>query len=120
MNPLRRLCLIALVATSVGLVAAPSTAQVQGTDYTYSSFINPRAPRVGEDYTFGVDVRNNTGRNIIIEARIDSVPNGDRINGASTQRIVVGPGATQTFRFSIYCGVEGGTVQYGISGQFTD
>jgi hypothetical protein len=79
-------------------------------------FTNP-SPKVGETYTLNIPVRvnRNARRNLTIVAAVTSLPRGDSLISAGTQRVTLAPnGQTYTFRFVIRCGVVGGSVRYSV------
>src|SRR5262245_40935475 len=98
-----RSCTLALVVVGGGFVAEMAPAQAAANDYNYTSWLNPRAPRVGTNYALFVEFRNNSGRAMIFRTVVNSVPAGDQLISPSSQARHVAPGGTFTFRFDIYC-----------------
>lgn len=109
------LCLLGLTMGAIFVLGQPGTSQAARNDYTYRTWLSPRAPDIGETYSFFVTVTNRSGRRMRITAAIRSVPGGDRLLSPGRQSRFVGPGGSHTFRFDIHCGVVGGTVNYGVS-----
>ena len=121
MNRLHRSVLtVALPLAALAVLASATPSQAQGNDFTYWTTLNPQAPRVGEYYTLSIKVRNNTGRGMIIRSAVTGVPQGDVLQSSAVQERYIGGGGEFTFYFSIYCGVEGGTVNYSVTGRYTN
>lgn len=110
-------CVATVAVALAALTAAATTAQAQtvGGLTVLSSSINPSNPRVGEYYTLSITVRNDYLRTVNATATLTSWPNGDVPQGARSATVRLTPGATSTFQFTFYCGVEGGTVFYRLS-----
>jgi hypothetical protein len=115
MLPRRRIGLWLLGAAVGGAMLLGHASPAQACDaYTYRSWLNPRDPHVGETYSLYITVTNTASRSIRFTADVVNLPNGDRLLGAAQQYRTVAPGCSYTFRFDIYCGVPGGTVNWNL------
>jgi hypothetical protein len=101
-----------LLAVLVGLCLVPSLASAQQPSSAVVQIaglsINPNPPPVGTYYTVKATVYSRHNRPVVVRGRIQ-VPQGDSVTG-SPGDITIPAGGTVTFTWTVYCGVNGGTV----------
>jgi hypothetical protein len=112
--------MLVLAVACAGLVCTPDGALAQKSDYTHTASLSPQAPAVGTYYALYVTFTNHSNRTILFEVSVDSVPLGDQLVSAKSQQQYVAAGQSHTFRFDIYCGVDGGTVNWSHRAKFAN
>jgi hypothetical protein len=100
--PLAALAILCL--SSLASAQNPSSAVLRVTDISFS----PEAPRVGTNYTVTATVSSRQDRPVVVRCRIQ-LPRGDSLV-AGPGDIQIAANGTATFRWTVFCGVNGGTV----------
>ena len=114
---LNRLHILAAIAVLSLVLFANESVQSQGVPpvgpssavvWVSSININPSAPPVGTNYYVTVHVRSRHHRSLLVRAGIRP-PSGYVVRSNAPDQ-VIGPGGSASYTFTVYCGVDGGTV----------